>query len=56
MTIFEGYLLIFKIRNDRVVENILLEKLSHMTYENSIIFKHFVRSDNKEEFYYKKHY
>ena len=27
-----------------------------MIYENSIIFKKWVRSDSKEKFYYNKHY
>ena len=53
--IFEDYLLIFKIENCRVVENIFPERISHDLWK-FIIFKKLIRSNNKEKLYNKKHY
>ena len=43
----------FKIGNGRLVKYIFPEKEA-MIYENPIIFRKLVKSDNKEKFYYKK--
>ena len=51
--IFEDYLLIFNIRNDRVAETIFPGKIGYKLWK----FNHFcklVRSDSKEKFYYKE--
>ena len=53
ISVFENFT--FKIGNVRVVENIFSEKKA-MIYGNPIIFMKLVRSDNKENLYYKKHY
>ena len=45
--IFEVYLLIFKIGNNRFVDNIFLEKISHHS-QKSNLFRKLVRSDSKE--------